>query len=346
MKYLLFLLLSCLCLTLLAQQADLPITSYDYSAPEHNVSPISIGMGALNVTNSGDFYANYSNPALIGANEYTALLTSFRVKGSEKMSFWEAASISNALKPKQFKYFTLLTKQTAWTYQPVARVHISEITNAGEYRYHDYQLDKMQVTIAAEDQSWQPVAFGLNVKYLSGRLVYLLEHRVGNSLIRDAFIDDKVRGFSSDVGVTLDLQNFKVGVAGYDVFSRLYWENYPSVAIQRRAALGVQYYTDNLILSGGVQGKLAKTTDSTIHLGLQYLWDWGGTDSNTGEDVSQGLVARLGLYSHDFYGASNINYTLGTGYNYNLFRFDFSLNNKGLKIKDSEYLFSLGVGLP
>lgn len=346
MRYLLLTLALAAAFHLTAQPA-LPITSFDYATPENNVSPISIGMGALNVTYTGDFYASYSNPALIGANEYSALLASFRVKGSEKMSFWEAASISNALSPKQFKYFTLITKQSAWTYQPQTRVHISEISASGDSsRYFDYQLDKVQVTLAATNDSWQPVGFGLNVKYLSGRLVYLLEHRVGNSLVRDAFIDDKVRGFSSDIGFTMQAGNVTLGLTGYDVFSRLYWENYDSVPIQRRGAFGVQYNTDNLTLTGGLQGKLAKTTDTTFHFGFQYLWDWESSDAVSSEPVNQGLVLRLGLYSHDFYGAGNINYTLGTGYNYNLFRFDFSLNNKGMKIKDSEYLFSLGVGLP
>ena len=334
------------CLPLLAQQPALPIASYDYATPGNSVSPISLGMGGLNVTNAGDFYANYSNPALIGANQFSALLTSFRLKNDEGLSFWEAAQLSNALRPKQFKYFTLLAKQSAWSWQPVSSVHISEITAQGDsFRYFDYQLDKLQVTLAAKDESWQPVAFGLNAKYLTGRLVYLLEHRVGGSLVRDAFIDDKVKGFSTDLGVTMDTGNFTVGLTAYDVFSRLYWENYASVPIQRRGAFGVQYNADNLILTGGVQGKLAKTTDTTFHFGLQYLWGWE-SDGTMGEPVSQGIVLRLGLYSHDFYGAGNINYTLGTGYNYNLFRFDFSLNNKGMRLRDSEYLFSLGVGMP
>lgn len=346
MKRLFPLLLLALVLPLAAQQPPLPITSYDYTTPENNVSPIAIGMGALNLTYKGDFYGNYSNPALVSDNEYSVLLASFRLKDNDRLSFWEASRISNALRPKQFKYFTLLTNKTAWTYQPVSSVHISEITAADSFRYHDFQLDKMQVTLAAQDKSWYPIGFGLNLKYLTGRLVYLLEHRMGNSLIRDAFIDDKVKGFSTDVGATLETGSFKFGLTGYDVFSRLYWENYASVPIQRRAALQAQYATDNLLLSAGVQGKLAKTTDSTIHLGFQYLWNWEGGSSPSGEPAQQGAVVRLGLYSHDFYGSDNINYTFGTGYNYNLFRFDFSLNNRGMRLKDSEYLFSLGVGLP
>ncbi len=346
MKHLLLLLFLALCLALSAQ-SPLPITTYDYALPQNNVSPICIGMGGLNVTNDGDFLASYSNPALIGANEYSAFLTSFRLANNDELDFWEATQISNVLRDKQFKYFTLLAKQSAWTYQPVASVHISEITAAGDSsRYYDYQLDKLQVTLAATDDSWQPVGFGMNLKYLSGRLVYLLEHRLGNNLVRDAFIDDKVKGFSTDLGVTLKTENLTFGLAAYDILSRLYWENYDSKAIQSRVAFGAQYNTDEMILSAGLQGKLSKSTDTTFHLGFQYAWNWGSSDTTTGEDASQALVLRMGLYSHSFYGAKNINYTFGTGYNYNVFRFDFSLNNKGMRLKDSEYLFSLGVGLP
>ncbi len=335
------------CLPLMAQQAPLPITSYDYALPENNVSPIAIGMGALNVTYQGDFYASYSNPALLGNNQYSAFVTSFRLANNDNLSFWQATQLSNALREKQFKYFSLLTKQAAWTYQPVASVHISEFNAAMDSsRYYDYQLDKVQISLAGKDESWQKISAGLNLKYLTGRLVYLREHKVGTMMVRDAFIDDKVKGFSTDLGLTLQEGNFIFGVVAYDLFSRLYWENYSSKRIQNRMALGVQYSGETLILTGGVQGKLSKATDTTYHFGLQNTWTWNAPSSSYQNTATQSLVLRLGLYSHDFYGTNNINFTFGTGYNYNIFRFDFSLNNQGMRIRDSEYLFSLGVGLP
>jgi hypothetical protein len=347
MKHLLCLAALAAFLPLAAQQPALPITSFDYALPEHNVSPICVGMGALNVTNAGDLYASYSNPALLGANEYSAFVTSFRLARNDELSFWKATQISNALRAKQFKYFSLLTKKAAFSYQPVSRLHISEFTaNGDSSRYHDYQLDKVQVSFAVKDDAWENISLGLNLKYLSGRLVYLREHRVGSSLIRDAFIDDKVKGFSADLGATLDYGNTRFGLTAYDFFSRLYWENYSSKRITGRMAFGAQYRTDSMILTAGLQGKISKSTDTTYHFGFQNSWDLGSSDAVSGEEIAQALVLRLGLYSHDFYGTSNINYTMGTGYNYNIFRFDFSLNNKGMRLKDSEYLFSLGVGLP
>jgi len=341
MMRLLTLLFLCCSIAIFAQNSDMPIIqSYDYALPENNVSPIAIGMGGLNVTYAGDFYSSYSNPALIGDNDFSVLMGAFRIKSDEAVNFAEAAQFSNILKPKQLKYISLLAKQTAWTYQPVASVHIVEPPETGVgYRYYDYKLDKVQVTLAGSDDSWQPIRFGLNLKYLTGRLVYLV------STNPNSFIDDKLNGFSTDLGFTLQTGSFTYGLAAYDIFSRLYWEHYNSEAIQSRVAMGIQYGTDNFNLNLGLQGKIAQSTDTTYHLGGQYIWTWGSQYYSV-ESANKALALRAGLYSHNFYGTQNINYTIGGGYNYNIFRFDFSLNNKGMKLKDSELLISLGVGMP
>ncbi len=347
MRYITLLILAIICASLAAyEMPNLPISSFDYGIPNNNVSPIAIGMGCMNVTNARDFYGSYSNPALLGNNQYSLVAASFRVKGDEDMTIAEAAQFSNVLKPSQFKYATLVAKQSAWTYQPVAAIHIIEspdpaFFNPASFRYFDYQLDKWQVTLAGSDNSWRPIRFGLNVKYLTGRLVYLRSERPDTT-----FIDTKIKGFSTDLGLTLQTGSFTFGLVSTDLWSRLYWDwGYDSVPIDRRLAFGAQYGTEYLTVSAGAQGKLAKTSDATYHLGFQYLWDWQG-NSSSNEAASQAFTVRLGLYSHDFAGVDNINYTLGAGYNYNVFRFDFALNNKGLKLRDSEYLFSLGVGLP
>ena len=79
----------------LSAQAPLPITSYDYAIPENNVSAIAIGMGAMNVTNTDDPFASFSNPALLANGESTQLFTSFRLANDKDITFWEAAQISN-----------------------------------------------------------------------------------------------------------------------------------------------------------------------------------------------------------------------------------------------------------
>jgi hypothetical protein len=130
------------------------------------------------------------------------------------------------------------------------------------------------------------------------------------------------------------------GVSFYDFLSYLKWEDYGRKSLARRAALGVQYSADNLVLLGSLEGKLSNSPETTYHLGLAKNWSCKATDKK-----QQNLIIRAGLFSKDFNGTENINYTLGSGYNYSMFRIDFALTNAGMRLKDSQYLFSVGVGI-
>ena len=325
----------------------LPITEYDYATAENNVSPIAIGVGGMNLTLANDPYCSYSNPALLAHMNHAQLFTSFRLKSDKPMSFLEVSSISNALKSKQFKYFGLSTKQMGFVYQPMSRINISEITSDDHNLYYDYALDKVQLSIAASDEKYASFSGGLSFKYLSGRLVYLKERRpTATTFVREEFIDNKVKGFSTDLGFLWQRGDFRFGAVGYDLLSRLYWESYPSRSISPRLAFSTTYVKDNLAMNIGVMGKLRKQTDSTIHLGLQNNWNWGQGRTSSGAMVQHNIPLRIGIYSKDFYGTNNMNFTFGSGYSYNMLLFDFSINSPGLKLRDSEYLFSIGVGLP
>ena len=328
-----------------AQVSPLPIASYDYATPESNVSAIAIGTGAMNITNVSDPFASFSNPALLANNEHTHIFTSFRLASQKDISFWEAASISNALREKQFKYFTAVAKQVAFSYQPVASVNISEIDPiAHKSMYYDYKLDKVQLSLGIADKNWPQLAAGLNLKYLSGSLVFLEENIQGSEFSRINFIDDKVKGFSTDLGFLYKTDNFVYAVTAYDLVSGLYWENYSTKSIQRRIATGIQYGSGNSKTSMGVQSKISKHPDTTYHLGYSNGLSWDSTDFVSESSTEHGIDFRVGVYSRDFYGADNINFTVGGGYYYQLFRFDFALNAAGLKMAESEFLFAIGMG--
>lgn len=344
MKYLIILLL-CLLLLPLWALPPLPITSYDYATPEKNVSPIAMGSAALNLTNAQDPFAAYSNPALLANNEHSHFFFSFRLSDTDTLSFAEVASISNALKDKQFKYFTAVAGKVGFSYQPVASINISEAdTHTNQSTYYDYNLDKVQISLGITDKNWPDMALGLNLKYLSGRLVYLLEDIVGNQLHRKTFLDEKVKGFSSDLGFIYQAGGTTFAITGYDLLSGLYWENYPSKGVQRRVASAVEYGSGHSKTSFGIQSKISKTPDTTYHIAYTNGVSWDAKSYSEAANVGQGMDFRVGMYSHDFYGAKNINVTLGGGYYYQLFRFDFSLNTRGMKLPESELLFSLGVG--
>ncbi|MDD4309438.1 MAG: hypothetical protein PHO32_03590 [Candidatus Cloacimonetes bacterium] len=329
-----------------AQQTPLPITSYDYAIPENNVSPIAMAMGAINLSNVDDPYAAYTNPALLAYGELNSFSTSFRLRNSAEINFWEAANISNALKDKQFKYFVVNAKQASFSYQPVAGVHLSEFSPDGyTSRYYDYQLDKLQISLGAKDQKFEKLGAGISLKYLSGRLVYLTERKVGNTMVREGFIDDKIKGFSTDLGFTFKQGNVTYAGTAYDIVSRMWWENYDAVSIKRRMALGMGWDSESSHFVLGVQSRISSNPETTYHLGYGYTWDFGTSSTTSETSTKQTMDIRAGVYSKNFYGTGNINYTLGGGYNYHNIRFDFSLNNTAMKLSDSEYLFSLGLGI-
>lgn len=344
MKYLLSLLI-CLILIPLMAQSPLPISSYDYAIPEKNVSPIAMGSAALNLTNAQDPFAAYSNPALLAYNEHSHFFFSFRLSDTDELNFWEVASISNALKDKQFKYFTAVAGKVGFAYQPVSSINISAIDiDSHKSLYYDYNLDKVQLSLGITDKNWPHMALGLNLKYLSGRLVFLEEQIIGSNLLRIHFIDDKVKGFSSDLGYTYQTGNTTFAITGYDLLSGLYWENYPNRSIQRRIASAAEYSSSSSKTSIGIQSKIAKSPETTYHLAYTNGVSWDAKSYAEAANIGQGIDFRVGMYSHDFYGADNINVTLGGGYYYQLFRFDFSVNTRGLKLSESELLFSLGMG--
>jgi hypothetical protein len=326
------------------------VQEYDYHTPANIISPITMGMGGINLTNAGDYFAANDNPALLADNTGSAAATSFIIKQDAPATFAQLMNANNLLKDKQFMYYSVITKQAAWSYQPMASVHISEFTSTGSntYReYFDYQIDKLQLSLAGKDDEFTKLAGGVNLKYLTGRLVKLTErYEYGDWVTQGSLIDDKVKGVSGDIGLTWQEGDFIWGSCIYDIYSRLWWENYESESLKRRIATGFQYNMDNLALLGGIQGRVAKYPETTYHLGLLRSFTWGAESSVTDTQVAQqNLLIRAGLYSKDFNGTQNISYTLGSGYNYNMFRIDFSLTNSGMQLKDSQYLFSVGVGL-
>lgn len=343
MKYGLLILCALFSFTL-AAQSPLPIDTYDYGVPENNVSAIAIGMGGINLTNPDDPFASYGNPALLANNESTMFYLAYRLADNKDLGFWEAASVSNFLGEKQFKYFTLVSKQAGFSYQPLASINISSFDEeTNKTLYYDYKLDKLQMSLAMTDKNWPSLTAGINLKYISGRLVYLVERLEGHQFVREHFIDNKVKGASSDIGITLNKGDVRYGLTLYDLLSRLWWEDYDAVSIQRRIGTAVEYGSGASKVNFGLQSKISSKPATTYHVGYTYAQTWDSKDFISDEDLQQGMDVRVGFYSHDFYGADNINLTLGGGYHYQMFRFDFSLNTKGLKIADSEFLFALGM---
>ncbi|MCD4651540.1 MAG: hypothetical protein K8S56_07125 [Candidatus Cloacimonetes bacterium] len=321
-----------------------PISSYDFHTPVHQVSPVVEAMGGMSVTYESDSALMYNNPALLPFVENGVVTASFKMEHKQGMSFSEVMSMANILKKNQFTYASVYAAKGGFGWYPLASINQSRTYNStGEiYReYEDYQLDAVQFAFGTqvEDITAVDISWGMSFKYIFGRLVYLEEKQTGNSWLREEFYDERVKGYSADLGFLLKQEGFSAGLVFYDLFSRLYWEDSANRVITKRASLGFQWGIGNYALTTGISRKLNLKKEQEYHLGIVRQFE---LNTPVGEGV---LLFRTGIHSEDFANEDAIFTSFGTGYYIKQLRIDLSATTNGMVLKNNRYLISISVGL-
>jgi hypothetical protein len=232
-------------------------------------------------------------------------------------------------------------KTFAFSYQTLADVHLSN-TAGEEQEYYDYKLEAIQASFALLDKKIPDGSLGFGVKYLTGRLVHLINHGENATLTnRNTFMDEKVKGFSLDVGGIYKIGRITLAGSLLDVYSQLYWEHYDSEQMVRTWTGGFQYDLSKLQVMYTLKGRLEKDTKMTSHFGMNYT-----PYSNGDEENPQEMALRGGTfweYTVDDLGVEDkiINYTMGLGYNAGAVKIDFGLVSPEFDWKSNDYLVSL-----
>jgi len=329
------LLLAIIMINILLGLQAFPIKSFDYRLPDKQISAFAASMGGLNLTNILDLNMAYQNPALLGLNEKSGASISYRIPYDQDASFVQLLKTSNLLRSKQFVNATIVTKTAAISYQPWAEIHESTLNGQDSTRqYHDYNLTCVQISAGSKSERNQNFAMGLSAKYLTGRLVYIEEQLHESQYQRTDFIDSGVRGFSMDFAAYYKTDNFRYGIAAYDLISHLYWDGYKDHSLQPRAAAGIDFTSNSYLVAIGADGKLDKEPSLLYHVGAQK-------DSFLN---IESLALRVGAYSEDFKTDDSTHFTFGLGYMWKLLNIDVSMDNLGLTIKNSDYLLSVSTG--
>ncbi|HNX00490.1 MAG TPA: hypothetical protein PKK33_03890, partial [Candidatus Cloacimonadota bacterium] len=202
----------------------------------------------------------------------------------------------------------------------------------------DYGLQNVQMSFGGTSGKEQVFAGGLTVKYLYGRLVYLTRDDVEMNF--HDFVDDKVKGFSTDLGFAYKGQATRIGLAFYDLVNGLYWQTESNKTLTRRGAFGVQVGEDDLRMLAGAITTLEKDPITTYHFGIIKEVSLQGKTQD-----KQTIGFRAGAYSDKFDRSDDITYSFGTGYNYKTFRIDFSVAGPGLDLSKSRYLASISLSM-
>ncbi|MEA1973325.1 MAG: hypothetical protein U9N34_08545 [Candidatus Cloacimonadota bacterium] len=313
--------------------SSFPIKDYDYHIIENTISPVTAAMGGMNVTNIDDCALLYNNVALLSYLKYSTMQLSARVNLDEEQSFSEILHFSNTLKQTIINYFSFTIDTGGFAYQPLANVHQNRTWGDSiQYKeYEDYQLSSYQIGISEKNDY---LSYGLNLKYLSGRLVYLKEHSYDDNWLKDDFIDDKVNGFSADLSFSIMKDHYAYGLNLYDVFSKLWWRDNPNKNLVRRAAFGTQIMRNGNIYMSGVSSRLELDTQHLYHFGIQRTLIAKG----------RAIPIRMGAYSRKFAYADEIFISFGMGYYIGqTFRIDISATNNGFDLNKAKYLLSFSL---
>ncbi len=311
-----------------------PSQSYDFHLPTSSLSPFESSVGGVNLTDSNNQFIPYTNPALLKDYKQTMFGLSFSIPPRKK-SFKEMLKTNPLLEDSKFRGVSVQTKRAGMYYQVLADEHIDE-TTALQHTYKDFNLSTVAICVA---DTAGAIDWGLGLKYIFGRMVYLNEIAQDSAYVHHDFVDSKANGYSFDLGIYRKMGNFHFGFVVYDVYSKLFWEDQKNVKLRTRAALNVELRSGNFSLLSGSSNLWNIHERPYYNQGIRY--DVALTSSKKNP---QSMSMSAGMSSKDYKNKDTTLFTYGMSYYISYIRVDVAIQSQGWKANNSQYLFSVSMG--
>ncbi len=311
-----------------------PIKNYDYHLPNTNISPYSSGLGGINLTNAENNLAMYDNPALLSDVKGMTFCTSFCIP-DKNQSFASIIRTNPLIRKSVFRALGIQAQRFGFLYNELANDHFNKSDSLYK-TYQDYKLRSIGISFA--DTTGQIVSWGISLKYLDGRVIYLKERKLDSLLIRDEFVDSKSMGFASDLGIYGKRSGFYYGFVVHDIFSKLYWKNNPTIKIPTRGSFSAELRGTSVSYISSV------TCLWNIHETPVYTQSLNYSAVLGNPATAQSLSFRFGATSQDYKKSENILFGYGTSYMIQTFKIDLSMQTQGMKTSTAQYLFSVSIG--
>ncbi len=319
------------------QLTAFPIRRYEYHLPEKQVSAIALSLGGSHVTYENGSAPDYNNPAILAYLNGMKASVSYQMRNSGEENTGLTIENSNKLKRSQFVYANAFADLGAISFQPLADLsETNTYTDSGRVfsEYSSYSLNSVGFTYAEKRKN---SSFGLNFKYMFGRLVYKQDEITNGVIINEDFIDDRVHGFTTDFGVLYKSGNYSSGFVVYDILSQLYWKKSENVTLKQRFAFGNQIGNEEGAFISTVTGYVRKSMKQTYHFGLVKNYSILGSSTRNSS-------VRTGVYSRDFSSQKKIFVTMGSTYRYDKINFELSMVVNNLDIDTAKYLLTISFG--
>ncbi len=316
-----------------------PISEYDFRLPTSVVSPVEAAYGGVNVASNTDFYLVFNNPALLATVRQTTFSASFVLPPNNYQEITSVLNTTPFLENNKFRGFSFQGKQIGLGYLVLTEDKFKRTETNGNQTYQDYKINSYLLGFSDSIDSYH---WGINLKLLSGRLVYLEQEKIysdGDSLLSiNTFIDSRALGYSSDLGISTSKHGISYGLVFNDLLSKIYWKGHSSGEIRTRVTTSVDYTAGNYSFGIGANNRWNINTKPFLNSYYAYRFNFGRPD-----DI-QTASMRFGVCSRDFENQDSILFNMGFGYMFRMMKVDIALQSQGWKANQTQYLFSLSLG--
>ena len=307
-----------------------PIRYLDFYLPHTSASAIETAMGGLNVSSPNDRFLTLTNPALLRRNSKTYFTLTVTRPADKYNDFADFTDNDVYQHDNILRAASLQSKRFGLAYQALASQNILKNIDTGN-TYQDFYLNQYTVAIADSAGRYD---WGINGKIIHGRIVYKTEEM--NSI--NEFIDSSAFGYSFDIALARQRGPLNFGFVIHDIYSTVYWSGESNQNIRTRAVFGID----------------SDFINSNIGIGINRRWLWNDKAYynvyysyskyfNNYREIQQATL-RLGLASQTFKNQDNILFCLGMGYFYYFAYCDISIQTRGWKANETQYMLTITFG--
>jgi len=283
-----------------------------------------MGMGGAFVAVANDATATYWNPA--GLSQLTAnhivIVMVYTLDDKNEIQLSDILAPTRRLKRKQFIFLSVTSQNEAFYWRPLVNIRqknvYSKLTSSNgdeteTWTDLEYTLNAYGLTLAERNG---PLSFGVNIKYLSGKLGIAEKRRVNSIWEEPEANIASGRGVGLDCGLMILGDHLNIGLMVSNVLNRIWWEDYSAMILEADGTLGLALHMSGLTLAGDVHQKLKRGSEIWYHLGLEMLpLSWGRNNGHGAEvPFLSNVFLRAGVFSKNRIDTRKPNYTLGIGY--------------------------------
>lgn len=325
----------------------------------------ALGMGGAFTAVCDDATAIYWNPAGLVQLTKNEGIVAYRISSKDMPE--EILGQAPLFGKRQLTFLGAASNKGGFAWRPLANLNKkdfysktrNEDNNVTE-RWTDLEYNLNEYVLTMADQI-SLISVGLNIKYLTGKLSFAQKEMVNSVWLEPEANIASGKGYGLDLGLLILGKHLKIGAMLGNVLSKIYWDDYDAITLDRDGAFGMAFQINGLTLAGDIKKKLSDDSNSLYCFGIQKNFSrkkdnfsnyksWQKARGSVFNRFRSGKFSlRIGLLGENVLKENVLDYTAGVGYQYDRYGIDFGVYWERISIGKSEfkptYQISISTGV-